>query len=353
MGFVSTVQGIGQSISNLGTQYKLPELGISEMFGYHPSPSIGPQGTNPALQPGMTVQQANQVLGANTQNPVKPQGTVGQNITSGQTNTGTGTVNQGGGVAGIDPSMIDSAYADTENQLNQWISGYQDQMQEGSSYLQNIQKPFEAQLPEVGNQAQAQTQTAQSQGENAITAATRLAGELSKGGLQRLGGSNSAAKFYQGQVGNELQRNVGGVRQTVMQNLQAVNTWKDTEINKIKSGMTAAVSEAKSRLQSAIEGINSNKALLSQQKAQAKIQTMQDYNNTLNSISTWRAQTETQIKQTAYQNLTNMAQAIAPYGGNTQPAYQSNLSLTQNPGQAVSSPVVSGYRKFNDQGQVM
>ena len=115
-----------------------------------------------------------------------------------------------------------------------------------------------------------QGQNTQQQGANALSNARSLFNELSTGTRQRYGAGTSAGEFASNLTGREFQKQQGGIQQTTAQNIQAIET----------------------RKQSVRENYANQVSQLEAQKGQALLQIKDQFNQQLNQLSSMRMQSQ-------------------------------------------------------------
>lgn len=271
-------------------------------------------------------------------------------------------INKGGG----GPSQVDvnAAYAPA-------FQAYQDLFNQANAnkpaYMDSIASNFAPQYTGAQNALQqgqqlGQTQMSQNQtqAQSAIDAAKSLFGEVSQGVKQRFGGTNSAGEFANQFYNRELQKQMGGVQNTLGQNQQTVQT-KMTQlqdqytsaVKQIDEGKTAALNQAEQAFQQRLQDIQGMKGQLETQKAASKISELQNYRSLVSQIQQQAQQNALAVQQQAAQaaaQLANTGAMSALYGNAANPATlgqyaQAAYSAMGVPigGQNQSMNTLSGY----------
>lgn len=215
------------------------------------------------------------------------------------------------------PSQID-----IDNAFNPAFQAYQDLFNQANAnkpaYMESIASNFAPQYTgaqsalQQGQQlGQTQMSQNQNQAQSAIDAAKGLFNEVSQGVKQRFGGTNSAGEFANQFYNRELQKQMGGVQNTLGQNQQTVQT-KMTQlqdqygsaVKQIDEAKTAALNQAEQNFQARLQDIQGMKGQLETQKASAKISELQNYRSLVS-----------QIQQQAQQNALALQQQVAGIAG--------------------------------------
>lgn len=401
---------ITQGISQLGYNLGLPGMGISEPVGtpwsvaqspqnvYHPPSSglVGPTGQpysqglqfNPQgsganynqMQNSGGLQFSNpqgQVQGAQTQtssnngnyfNTQQNKGVLnGQQYTDYNAYLRAGGQPNGGGIQQVNPDDINNAYNEA--------SGFYDQLYNQNAdptvrqnYVDQFTKPYDAESQVLGSsyqQGQALNQNQQSQTRqdqlNALDAAKKQYNELAQGVQQRYGGSNSAGEFANAFLGRQFQQNSGNIQNTTGQNLQSLYTQAGNLTNQYQANLkaledqkSAALGQAQTAFQTRLDAINQARGELAQNKAQAKLQALTDYKNTVNSFLAQATQMQQQIYAQHQASLDQLQNTIAGYQAYTRTpinlqglpqSYYSQIGQSQGPQPYSATP--TGYSGGN------
>lgn len=262
-----------------------------------------------------------------------------------------------------DYGAIDSAY----NQSNDYLNNlYNETANSKDSFINQYTAPYEAQRPlleqaRTSGLAQTETQKGQArvQAENVLDEARRLYSELTKSGTQRFGGANSAGQFYQGYLGKELLRQQGGVENQLGSNLQAISQ-KQQEIEsgyqagiqKLQTELAGVKSQAENLFMQKLQQINGMRNELNQNKAQLKLQALQDYRNTINSYQQQAYTLQNQLYAQAQQAAMNLRSAYDQYAtqaqqGATQGAYTPPSYYTPTATTSTQTVAPTGYVNYN------
>lgn len=165
----------------------------------------------------------------------------------------------------------------------EFLQGLLSQAQAGQGeFLGGVAGQFEAQRPlleqaRVSGLADVERRRGETQRreQTAIGEARRLANELQQRNLQQFG-TGSAGQFAQEFQGRELQRGLGGIRQTTSANLQALGQQSadiqanfEAQIQQLEAQKQAAVQQARDRFQDRINQIQSQQGGLASERAAA------------------------------------------------------------------------------------
>lgn len=250
---------------------------------------------------------------------------------SGPANNGSGNAGGGQPAAPSFDDIINESFNATMGFLDSQANTLRGQ-------LPGIEADINAQYGQSRNtldvdrqQGERQLATAQQGGEqrqeDAVTAATRLFNELKMGGNQRFGGSSSAGEAYETLANRELMRNrqqiatdfstfmgqVEGARQTIMEKYTLALQGLETQKNQM-------LSEARRDLQNKLMQIEGQKAMAQEEKANRKLQALQDMRNQVfqiqlaqaegkSNIDTIRQNLESQLQQYTQQQTQSLTQA--------------------------------------------
>lgn len=243
-------------------------------------------------------------------------------------------------------------YAQLQDQVNQAYAPaaqyydqiYNDTVAGKQNYLNQYSGLYDAQRPGLDaayqsgvQQNQGQQQQVQQQETSAIDSARRLFNELQQGVQQRFGGSNSAGEFANAFYGRQLQQNMGNIQNTTGQNVKSLmdqatslKTQYDANVKELETRKASALAQAQDSFQQRLDSINAARGELEQNKAQLKLQALQDYKNTINQV-TMNAQNFAQSLYAAQQQqsaqLANTIAAYQTYSG--QPVNLSSIGQLQ------------------------
>lgn len=278
-------------------------------------------------------------VGSFNQNPYTPK-PQGDTVT--QTPTGGGSGGGGGSSAPVDTSYydagtgqtfgsygdftgaIDNAYNDAYGILDkneQSIrSGEQDLYTQATS-------PYDAQRPMLdqalleGNQQVASAKMGVKKDEaNALSAARNLYQELNQAGIQRFGGSSSAGEFANQLLGREFQRNVSKAFETSGQNMQKlvekgiqIKQNYDTQLQSLEQQKQGALAQARDVFRQRLDQINNTRLGLSENKAQLKLQALQQLRSEAMAIAQQHEQFRQSLILQSQQADLNLRNAISQY----------------------------------------
>jgi hypothetical protein len=228
--------------------------------------------------------------------------------------SGTG---QSFGSYGDFTGAIDSAY----NEANGILGQQEQSIRAGEQDLYTqATSPFDAQRPML-DQALQEGQTSvesakmgvKKDEQNALSAARNLYQELNQAGIQRFGGSSSAGEFANQLLGREFQKNVGKAFETSGNNMQKlvekgiqIKQNYDTQLQSLETQKQGALAQAKDVFRQRLDQINNTRLGLSENKAQLKLQALQQLRSEAMAISQQHEQFRQQLylqSQAADQNL--------------------------------------------------
>jgi predicted Fe-Mo cluster-binding NifX family protein len=165
---------------------------------------------------------------------------------------------------------------------------------------------------------------------DALTAATELYNELSRGGQQRFGGSSSAGEAYGALTAVEQQKRQGAIQTAFSNAMDQVAQYKNTLLTNYTAAKTNLTSQINSQLASAtqnfndaISSIKSAEGQAASDKAQATLNTLQDYRNKVYTINLQGQQAMQALEQqgtvsmSAVDNYTQQMLTSLQNGSNT------------------------------------
>lgn len=317
------------ALSQLGYNFGLPGLGISENPGTPYSAARTPSqvyntsstpyqysGSNSNLTPGYStspITTASNLPGVVTSPTTKTLS--GSTSPSGGSGGGGGSSTSSGPTKytqdqalkmGLDINTLRSmglladsgpSGQDLQNQVDQAYgeaNGIYDQMYNNAvnnkqNYIDSLTSGYDALRPDIQsgydtgvNQINQQRGQNDLQAANAIDAAKQQYQELVSGNRNRFG-ANSAGEFANAFTGRQYQQNVGQAQQTQGQNSQALNskltdltTNYNANIQKLNYQKATAIQQAQQAFQDRLDQINQMKGQLAQNKAQLKLQALQE-----------------------------------------------------------------------------
>jgi len=210
-------------------------------------------------------------------------------------------------------SPVFAALSGQENQVGAEYSAAQQDIQ--GQY--GLSKESLASEKETGEQQLGQQEVeAGGRKEDALTSATRLYNELTRGGQQRFGGASSAGEAFQSLTAVEQQRRQGTIMQGFETAMQKIGTYKadlqkrfdlagkELEVQKNEAMRQATVEHGR-----AMQEIRNNRAMAESDKARATMETLQDLRNKVYAINLQ----DLQFKQTLALNKSQSEQYVNDY----------------------------------------
>jgi hypothetical protein len=157
--------------------------------------------------------------------------------------------------------------------------------------------------------------------DDALTGATRLYNEISRGGQQRFGGASSAGEAFQTLTAVEQQRRQGTIWDNFQTAMQKVGEFKadlvrrfDEAMIQLKAQKQTALDNLKIQFNDALQAIRTNTRQAESDKATATLNTLQDYRNKIYAINLqniqW-AQTLNTQNQATIQQVDAYTQQVA------------------------------------------
>lgn len=225
-------------------------------------------------------------------------------------------------------AQVDSVYGDAYSNLDRQEAsvraGEQDLYTQFSAPY-DAQRPLLDQALKEGQTLNTQQQGASKQQEaNALSAAKRLYQELSQGVQQRFGGGNSASDFAKAFFGREFQKNMGNIQNVAGQNMQklldqATNIQNDynskiQQLNKEKEG---ALAQARNVFNEKLAAINSARFGLDQNKAQLKLQALQELRANVQNVLANAMELEQRVQSSLQQGQAQLAAQVQAYRAQT------------------------------------
>jgi hypothetical protein len=356
----------GQAV-HPGSWFGLPDFGVTEAIGglfggqrtaqggsnlygpqssanYTPSSIPNPTPTFKDPQAGVKGLQTNRV--ATNQTPAAPAQTFDANAAQNQL-----------------MGQVDSAYGDVYGNLNNQES----QLRGGEQDLYNsFTQPYDAQQPILDQARDQGLQLNQSQvndtnqtKENALAAARRLYQELSQGVQQRFGG-NSAGEFANAFYGREFQRGQGNIQNTAGQNIQKlydaatkINEDHEAQTKQLSMQKEAALSQARDVFNQRLTAINNARLGADTNKAQLKLQALQDLRSTIANVQSSALAYQQQIQSQVAQMQGQLAANVQAYKAQAGQATDLNAipdavySQFGNPQQQSTQYLNNVYGSFN------
>jgi hypothetical protein len=206
-------------------------------------------------------------------------------------------------------SMRNNAMAGKTDFMNQYTQPI-DAMRPG------IEQGYQEGVGMIGQQRN----QVQSQTENALAAARRLYQELTQGIQQRFGGSNSAGEFAKEFQGRGYQEQMGNVRNTEGQNMQALNQKSQdlqgqyqAQLQSLEQQKTAALSKAQDTFNQRIQAIDDARGQAMAAKASSKLQELQTFRGLAAQIQQNAQNQQFALQQQMVAGQQSLQQAIAQY----------------------------------------
>jgi len=203
-------------------------------------------------------------------------------------------------------NTLQSNYGITQEDINQ-------QYNTSSKALASQNERGINQLNELGTEA-GKTK------EDALTAATRLYNELTRGGQQRFGGASSAGEAYGALTAVEQQRRQGTIQSAYDSAMAKVASYKNDLISKyqdavaqLESEKDSALRTARQQFNDAWQAIQNAKNQAQSDKAAATLSSLNDYRNkvyTINMNAVNFAQTLAANKDASLKYVDNITQQV-------------------------------------------
>lgn len=336
-------KAVGGALNSFGNLFVNPAQSQSR--------SIGPQSTNPALQPGNTVQQANKILGAATQN-------TGGTRTTTQTTNPVQTQGQGGGGGEyVDPyaglsNDISSGWDQYLGSLDNQLYGLGDQRtaQEGianSQFNQGVNTLDLSKtqgLDQLGNQ---RVQAEQNQAKTLRDLGSNLKNSFMAGNVylgSRGAGDSSAANQYAfaltkmgSQQRGDIMNNTSNIMNDISGRETNLNNIYNTEKKNLQEGLNQQISGIAQWYSNAVQNLQAQKAQGQLSKSQDLQSLSKDILNQalsqLSSIQQSAQQRQSSLDSWAMSNSQNLSQLKQNLSSVASPSYQlpQSQSLTGTP----------------------
>lgn len=261
---------------------------------------------------------------------------------------------------------IDGVYGDSYNYLNS-VEGQL--RQDLPNVLQEAEAQFKTNTSMLGNQRQSglsqlqgQEEAAQNRQMDALAEARRLYDSLMRGYNQRFGGSTSAGQAATEIAGVEQQRQQGGINRDARQTMRQIDVARSEVENNYQTGLMqleqqkqTAINQANRDFQNKLLEINRMRGELGQNKAQMRLQALQELRAQAYQIEAENRQFQRQLemmKQESEISLQNYAKQLALSGQGSQNAVNAYLGQQYAPTQDLrvggggqfggSSPALTG-----------
>jgi len=197
--------------------------------------------------------------------------------------------------------------------------------------------------------------------EDALADATRIYNEMTRGGQQRYGGASSAGEAYQAVSGQELQRNRASITSQYNQFMQQAGVAKQnlqsqysTAIQNLESQKNRQLSEARRNFDSSLLEINRLRAGMESEKANRKLQALQELRNQAYQINLSVMQNQQALQQQANAVNTALDQRIQEAGTKVSQSLSGVQSEVPRgaytpPQQARGPQMVGSINRFDDE----
>ena len=210
------------------------------------------------------------------------------------------------------PGEVDNAYSDVYSDLSRQESD----LRGGEQNLYNsFTQPYDAQRPILDQGFQQGNQLIGQQGDevrqqeaNALVAARRLYQQLTQNVRQRFGGSNSAGEYAGAIAGREFQRNQGQIQSTSGKNMQSLQAKAQelqqsytAQLSQLEMQKQAALSQAKDVFNQRLAAINNARLTANQNKAQLKLQALQELRGQISQVQSQALQMQQQLQSSVQQ----------------------------------------------------
>jgi hypothetical protein len=332
-----------------GNWFGLPELGITEALGgnkqsvynaiqntANSSPYYGTQNT-----PTYDYSNAFSPY-SSTYTPTSPSGGSG-----GGSGGGPAPVDENGNPVDTGPSdeELNSVYDPMMNTLSSQENTLRGNEQ---NYYNMATTPFSSQIPlvqQAGQQGQNSITTQQNttgvQEQNALAAARRLYDELTSRNRQAFGsGALGSVGQASGEIlGRTAQQGFGQVRSTADETMQKLYTASrdlqqqtDAQINSLEQQKASALSQAQIWFRDKLDEITSARNQVESDKANRKLDALQQYRDYVRSLSDQANQLKQSIIATAAANGQSITQAINQYNQGMGQTIQGGATNVANQG---------------------
>lgn len=243
--------------------------------------------------------------------------------------------------------QINSAYGDVYNNLNNQESqlrGGEQNLYDSFTGQFDAQKPLLQSAYNSGVQMNTQQQEKENLGkENALTSARRMFQDVGQGVKQRFGGGNSTSEFANAFYGREFQRNVGNVINSSGENMRKlldkstqIKSDYDAQLSSLEQQKQSALLQAKDVFSQRLAAINNARLGADQNKAQLKLEALQEMRNTIASVQQQALATQQQLQTSIAQAQSQMAAQVQSY------RTQAGQSVDTN---AIANPFYSQFGK--------
>jgi hypothetical protein len=351
--------------------FKLPDFGVTEMFS----------GGNRTASGGSNLWSGNQastgqVLGDQSLPEFEQQSPYtygGGAVTTGGGGGGTGGGDTGGGGTtnpdgSAEMSLIDQIYGGTINDLNNQAGTAQSNYGSIQGDINTQYNNSAGNLQTNLNQSNAGLDLTAQQGEkrqvDALSAARRLYNDLVQGGQQRFGGASSAGEAYQALTGRQLQQNNQAISSQFNDFMGQVGLARtnikskyDTAIKDLETQKNLAFSQAQRDFQNTMSQINSMKNEAGTNKATNQLAALQQLRNQIYNINIASVQNSQALNDLRTQAESGLQDAITNFTGQTGNAANAGTAYSQNTTTNPTSALAfgdtgGGSRGFAQTGQI-
>jgi len=221
---------------------------------------------------------------------------------------------------------IDSLYSSLQDRFNQAESSLGGQKQ---SALDAAKAQWEAQQAQLGtgrdqslNRLTEQEGMVDARTQDALSRARQLYNEQLMGFNQRFGSTSSAGEASRALLGRESQRQFGDIRQEQASTLNQLQTRKNEVEQEFQSGLMQlqaakqqAETDIRARFQQALDQINNARTSSAAEKANRKMDALQDLRNAMFNLKVEEMNAQQQLQQQAAASSQALQQAMAQFGG--------------------------------------
>lgn len=292
--------------------------------------------------------QGNDVFGGGSTGGTGASGSWGEPVVKSQPAAPTSTTSSNTGVQNVDyyinefgervpitgPSMeptgpSENAYSEAQRLIDE---AYGKALSALDEFKATLQPGFETQKAELLGQKESQTARAREderrkvgeltqqeqeetgKAESAIAKSRREAGEMMQGLASRFGGSTGTGMFGGEILGRQVLENIStnraalqNVRGKIMAAQQSIKRETDLFVNNLELETNDLIAKAQQGLREALANIAGRKGQLEMDKAQMRLGALQDYQDTINSIT----QRNTALKNQIFYKAQDAAQRLA------------------------------------------
>ena len=253
--------------------------------------------------------------------------------------------------SGYQEPNMDAMYSGAFNALNQQEATLQPEYQTQLTGIENTYGQQKAgaeatQSQKLGEYGQQRT-TEQGRTKSAIAEARRLAAESMQGIQSKFGGSTSAGGAYSEILGSQASRNIATNQAALQQTLSQIgqdesNVRLQTTnyLNELEQNTNLAKEKARNWLQQSLAQIATARGTLESEKANKRVEYLNQYNQTLQSIN----EQNTKFKQDVYLKQMDAQSKLDAIKAQKINQYQSELQMLEpfNVGNTQVQPATYG-----------